>query len=68
MLTPQGIAEKTALIGVYSKHKMQECHLLKEEIEALSQETLSAKTTVKDAPIVKVEVSVNGHGVTVPSN
>lgn len=38
LLTPQGLAEKTALTGSFLKRKMQEYQLLKEEIEALSQE------------------------------
>jgi hypothetical protein len=37
-LTPQGIAKKTALTANFLKQKMQEYQLLKEEIEALSQE------------------------------
>lgn len=60
LLTPQGIAEKTALTGAFLKRKMQEYQQLKEEIEALSQEALLAKTTIKDALSVEVEESING--------
>lgn len=56
----QGIAEKTALTGAFLKRKMQEYQQLKEEIEALSQEALLAKTTIKDALSVEVEESING--------
>ncbi len=35
-LTPQGIAEKTALTGSFLKRKMREYQQLKEEIELLS--------------------------------
>ncbi len=38
LLTPQGIAEKTALTGAFLRRKMQEYQSLKEEIEALSNE------------------------------
>jgi EPS-associated MarR family transcriptional regulator len=38
LLTPQGLAEKTALTGLFLKRKMQEYQMLKEEIEALSRE------------------------------
>jgi len=38
LLTPQGLAEKTALTLVFLKRKMQEYQSLKEEIEALSRE------------------------------
>jgi EPS-associated MarR family transcriptional regulator len=38
LLTPQGIAEKTFLTGVFLKRKMQEYQKLKEEIEVLSNE------------------------------
>jgi EPS-associated MarR family transcriptional regulator len=60
LLTPQGVAEKTALTGAFLKRKMQEYQILKEEIEALSQDALLIKTTNKDASTSKVEVSVNG--------
>jgi EPS-associated MarR family transcriptional regulator len=38
LLTPQGLAQKTALTGAFLKRKMQEYQSLKEEIEALSRE------------------------------
>jgi EPS-associated MarR family transcriptional regulator len=38
LLTPQGLAEKTALTGAFLKRKMQEYQSLKEEIETLSRE------------------------------
>lgn len=37
LLTPQGLAEKTALTDSFLKRKMQEYQLLKEEIESLSK-------------------------------
>jgi EPS-associated MarR family transcriptional regulator len=60
LLTPQGIAEKTALTGSFLKRKMQEYQQLKEEIEALSQEAFLAKAIIKDASDAEVEVGVNG--------
>jgi EPS-associated MarR family transcriptional regulator len=60
LLTPQGLAEKTALTGAFLKRKMQEYQSLKEEIEALSQEALLIKTTNKAISSFEVEVSVNG--------
>jgi EPS-associated MarR family transcriptional regulator len=38
LLTPQGLAEKTALTGAFLKRKMQEYQELKAEIESLSRE------------------------------
>ncbi len=38
LLTPQGLAEKTALTGAFLKRKMQEYQSLREEIESLSRE------------------------------
>ena len=38
LLTPQGIAEKTDLIGSFLKRKMQEYEQLKQEIESLTLE------------------------------
>ncbi len=38
LLTPQGLAEKTALTGAFLKRKIEEYQSLKEEIEALSRE------------------------------
>jgi EPS-associated MarR family transcriptional regulator len=60
LLAPHGIAEKTALTGAFLKRKMLEYQQLKEEIEALSQEALVAKATVKGPPTAEVEVSING--------
>ena len=60
LLTPQGLAEKTALTGAFLKRKMQEYQQLKEEIKALNQETLLIKTTNKDVSGTEIEVSVNG--------
>jgi EPS-associated MarR family transcriptional regulator len=60
LLTPQGMAEKTALTGAFLKRKMQEYQQLKEEIEALSNEAHWIKTTNKDVFTSEVEVSVNG--------
>lgn len=60
LLTPQGIAEKTALTGAFLRRKMQEYQRLKEEIEALSQEAILVKAINKDASTSEDEVSVNG--------
>jgi EPS-associated MarR family transcriptional regulator len=38
LLTPQGIAEKTALTGAFLRRKMQEYQELKSEIDSLNQE------------------------------
>ena len=43
LLTPQGLAEKTALTGGFLKRKIQEYQTLKKEIEALSFEFIEAK-------------------------
>jgi EPS-associated MarR family transcriptional regulator len=58
LLTPQGIAEKTALTGSFLRRKIQEYQRLKEEIEALSQEALLAKGTLNNPSTV--EVGING--------
>ena len=42
LLTPQGIAEKTALTSAFLKRKMQEYQELKKEIDALSHEINSS--------------------------
>jgi EPS-associated MarR family transcriptional regulator len=42
LLTPQGVAEKTALTGAFLKRKMQEYQELKEEIESLTREIHSS--------------------------
>ena len=48
LLTPQGLAEKTALTGAFLKRKMQEYQELKSEIESLSFEVANQKA-IKDA-------------------
>ena len=40
LLTPQGLAQKTALTSSFLKRKMREYHLLKREIEALQREVV----------------------------
>lgn len=59
LLTPQGIAEKTALTGAFLKQKMWEYKQLKEEIENLSQEINLADILLKESASSDVEVSVN---------
>jgi EPS-associated MarR family transcriptional regulator len=67
LLTPQGVAEKTALTGSFLKRKMQQYEQLKQEIESLTQEVslveaveVAAKITQEKASKVKVGESVNG--------
>jgi EPS-associated MarR family transcriptional regulator len=48
LLTPQGLAEKTALTGAFLKRKMQEYQELKAEIESLSCEVAN-QTAIKEA-------------------
>ena len=43
LLTPQGVAEKTALTATFLKRKMQEYQELREEIESLRQEMAVAE-------------------------
>ena len=57
LLTPQGLAEKTALTGSFLKRKMQEYQLLHEEIEALSKEVNSDKLKSDDNLNLLVEAS-----------
>lgn len=57
LLTPQGLAEKTALTGSFLKRKMHEYQLLKEEIEALSSEVSRAKIESDDDLNLLVETS-----------
>ena len=45
LLTPAGMAAKTALTGRFLKRKMEEYELLKAEIEALQQETSEIGST-----------------------
>jgi EPS-associated MarR family transcriptional regulator len=59
LLTPQGIAEKTALTGAFLKQKMWEYKQLKEEIENLSQEINLADTLSKESASSDIEVSVH---------
>ena len=59
LLTPQGIAEKTALTGAFLKQKMWEYKQLKEEIENLSQEINLADTLLKESASSDIEVSVH---------
>ena len=46
LLTPQGVAEKTALTATFLKRKMQEYQELREEIESLRQEVAATKGQV----------------------
>ena len=45
LLTPAGMAAKTALTGRFLRRKMEEYELLKAEIEALQQETSEVGST-----------------------
>jgi EPS-associated MarR family transcriptional regulator len=54
LLTPQGLAEKTALTGAFLKRKMQEYQELKIEIESLSCEVANQKA-IKEA-VDEIEV------------
>ena len=72
LLTPQGIAEKTALTGYFLKRKMQEYEQLKQDIESLTQEAqivkaakevvlkVVPKTSKEDTLNIKVGESFNG--------
>jgi EPS-associated MarR family transcriptional regulator len=59
LLTPQGIAEKTALTGSFLRRKMQEYQKLKEEIEILSNEINTEDILLKEAVIEDVEAGVS---------
>jgi len=48
LLTPQGLAEKTALTGAFLKSRVQEYQVLKAEIESLSCEVANQKA-IQDA-------------------
>ena len=50
LLTPAGMAEKTALTGRFLTRKMQEYELLKAEIESLRQEANNNGTEVQGHP------------------
>jgi EPS-associated MarR family transcriptional regulator len=54
LLTPKGIAEKTALTGSFLKRKMQEYEVLKQEIESLTQEA----SLVEVSEAVEVEAKI----------
>jgi len=56
LLTPQGLAQKTALTGAFLKRKMDEYHLLKQEIESLQKE-------VTNLPIVSPDVLAEDPGI-----
>jgi EPS-associated MarR family transcriptional regulator len=74
LLTPQGIAEKTALTGSFLKRKMQEYEQLKQEIESLTLEVgpvvaveaaeialeIASKTSQEETLNVKAGGGVNG--------
>jgi EPS-associated MarR family transcriptional regulator len=47
LLTPRGIAEKTALTGTFLKRILEEYQQLKQEIEAVSQDAHLDETSVK---------------------
>ncbi len=57
LLTPQGIAEKTALTGSFLKRKMQEYEQLKQEIESLIKEAQIVEETEKTVVTSQVEPS-----------
>jgi EPS-associated MarR family transcriptional regulator len=59
LLTPQGLAEKTALTSGFLKRKMQEYHQLKAEIEALSREVQIAEG---DSRALQADVTVGEAG------
>jgi EPS-associated MarR family transcriptional regulator len=63
LLTPQGIAEKTALTGAFLRRKMQEYQQLKEEIESLTLEAYLVKTTevVETSPEEISRIKVEGY-------
>ena len=48
LLTPQGLAQKTALTGAFLKRKMDEYHILKQEIEALQREVTDLSVVSPD--------------------
>lgn len=71
-MTPQGLAEKTALTSGFLKRKMQEYHQLKAEIEALSREVqmaegdsraVQADVTVGEASAGGVHRETHGHRI-----
>jgi len=64
LLTPQGSAEKTALIGSFLKRKMQEYEQLRLEIESLTLEAhlveVAPLTSQEDTFNVQSEVGIDG--------
>ena len=70
LLTPQGIAEKTALTGSFLKRKMQEYEQLKQEIDSLTREVspvvaaeaaeMEPETSREETLNLKAGGSVNG--------
>jgi EPS-associated MarR family transcriptional regulator len=54
LLTPQGIADKTALTAGFLKRKIQEYHQLKEEIESLTKDALDIDASAQDISKVLV--------------
>jgi EPS-associated MarR family transcriptional regulator len=60
LLTPQGMAEKTALTGSFLRRKMQEYQQLKEEIEALNQAILLSEASAEVSLMVLVKEETNG--------
>ena len=50
LLTPKGVAEKTALTGAFLKRKMQEFKRLQEEIEALNLEVVRMQSKLPPQP------------------
>jgi EPS-associated MarR family transcriptional regulator len=57
LLTPKGIAEKTALTGSFLNRKIQEYEQLKQEIESLTQEAKVLETP-ESAEVVKTFLGV----------
>jgi len=56
LLTPKGVAEKTALTGAFLKRKMQEFKRLQEEIEALSLDVSRMQLKLPPQPHTMDEV------------
>lgn len=56
LLTPQGVAEKTALTATFLKRKMQEYQELREEIESLRHEVAVAEKQVSVKSRASIEV------------
>lgn len=59
LLTPQGLAERTALTGAFLRRKMQEYQALKAEIESLSLEVdplLTSTDTEHASPLKQEQV------------